>query len=138
MNRDPFSSLKRTDQVVCAIVCAVFSIGLATHLVGIRISDRPNVPLAVFEELDPKFLVDINHAPWMELALLRGIGPTLAKRIVEFRKQHGPFANPDDLLQVRGIGRKKFDEIRQCVIADAEPTQTRQSQSTAKSSAGAE
>ena len=43
---------------------------------------------------------------------LPGIGPTLAKRIVESRQAAGPFADQDDLRRVRGIGPKTMEQIR--------------------------
>lgn len=50
------------------------------------------------------FALDINHAAAVRLQALHGVGPALAERIVGFREQHGPFAGPDDLLAVSGIG----------------------------------
>jgi competence protein ComEA len=48
--------------------------------------------------------VDVNRAPADELERLPRVGPALAKRIVLWREQHGPFADLDDLRHVRGIG----------------------------------
>jgi len=64
------------------------------------------------EPLTARFEVDINAADWSELVQLPGIGPTLARRIVESRQTDGPFATPDDLRRVRGIGKKVFEQIR--------------------------
>ena len=57
-------------------------------------------------------LIDINHAPEGDLVHLRGIGPTLARRIVEYRQQHGPFRSVEELVQVRGIGAAKVNGLR--------------------------
>jgi competence protein ComEA len=54
--------------------------------------------------------VNINKADAKELALLQGVGPALAKRIVDFRKKHGPFAKPEDLKKVKGIGDKILEK----------------------------
>ena len=62
-------------------------------------------------------LVDINRATEERLATLRGIGPTLARRIVEYRRQHGPFRNVEGLIQVRGIGASKLKGLRDQVVA---------------------
>ena len=56
--------------------------------------------------------IDINRAPADELTRLRGIGPSLAQRIVEHRRQHGPFRSVEDLVQVRGIGAAKIRGLR--------------------------
>lgn len=55
--------------------------------------------------------VDLNRATAAELEDLPGIGPALAKRIVEYRDQHGRFAVPEDLKKVSGIGDKTFARL---------------------------
>ena len=57
-------------------------------------------------------LVNINTANAQELQRLKGVGPALAKRIVEYRQIHGGFTSPDDLLNVRGIGKSALDRFR--------------------------
>ena len=69
------------------------------------------------EETRSGGLIDINHAPEDELTRLRGIGPTLARRIVEYRRQHGPFRSVEELIQVRGIGGVKVNGLRKQAIA---------------------
>jgi len=64
------------------------------------------------EPLTARFQVDINAADWPELMQLPGIGPILAKRIVESRETVGPFADQDDLRRVQGIGPKTLEQIR--------------------------
>jgi competence protein ComEA len=58
------------------------------------------------------FQVDVNRADWVELAMLPGIGETLARRIVEWREQNGEFQSVEQLSQVQGIGAKKLAAIR--------------------------
>jgi len=57
-------------------------------------------------------LIDLNKATEMELTKVRGIGPALAKRIVDFRKENGPFGKVDDILKVRGIGEKSLAKLK--------------------------
>ena len=56
--------------------------------------------------------VNINTAGVDELVTLPGIGKAYAERIVEYRQKNGPFKKVEDLLNVRGIGEKTFDRIR--------------------------
>ena len=56
--------------------------------------------------------VNINTAGVEELVRLPGIGPALAKRIVDYRQTHGPFTKVDDLQSVKGIGPKLLAKIR--------------------------
>lgn len=60
----------------------------------------------------PSFVIDINQATAEDFQKLPGIGPEIARRIVAFRKKHGPFRRVEDLLVVRGIGHKKWKAIR--------------------------
>ncbi len=56
--------------------------------------------------------VDPNRAGEAELQTLPGIGPALARRILESRRKEGPFRGPEDLLRVRGIGPATLERIR--------------------------
>lgn len=56
--------------------------------------------------------LDINRATIEDFAALPGVGPELARRIVSYREKHGPFRRVEDLLVIRGIGRKKWKAIR--------------------------
>ncbi len=58
------------------------------------------------------FPIDVNAADTTQLIAVPGIGPVLAKRIVEFRDRHGKFRSLNDLLKVKGIGAKKLEKIR--------------------------
>lgn len=57
-------------------------------------------------------VVNVNRASAEELERLPGIGPVLAERILEFRRQRGRFSSVEELLEVRGIGHKKLEELR--------------------------
>ena len=57
-------------------------------------------------------LVNINTADVEQLSTLKGIGPAMAQRIIDYREQNGKFKNVDELKNVRGIGQKKFDALK--------------------------
>ncbi len=56
--------------------------------------------------------VNVNMATPSELESVPGIGPVLARRIVEYRNSHGPFSSYEDLLNVKGIGVKTLESIK--------------------------
>lgn len=60
--------------------------------------------------------VDINNADLSILVELPGIGRVTALNIIEYRTNNGPFSNFDELLQVKGIGAKKLEMLKQYVI----------------------
>lgn len=66
--------------------------------------------------------VNINTADASQLALLPRIGLSVAQRVIDFRKQNGPFKRTEDLMLVRGIGEKTFLLIKPYVTTSGETT----------------
>jgi competence protein ComEA len=66
--------------------------------------------------------VNINTATLEQLALLPRVGPSVAQRIAEFRKENGDFKTAADLMLVRGIGEKTFELIAPYVAVSGETT----------------
>jgi|GEM_PF-2017702 len=60
--------------------------------------------------------VALNQANADELGELPGVGPKTAAAIIAFRQGHGPFRSLTDLMAVKGIGQKKLDRMRACLI----------------------
>lgn len=61
--------------------------------------------------------ININKASATDLEQLDGIGPVLARRIIEYREQHGAFATVDQLDEVSGIGPKRLSAMRdRCTV----------------------
>jgi comEA protein len=56
--------------------------------------------------------ININSADKNELKKLPRIGPAMASRIIEYRKANGPFKSIDELMKVKGIGKKTFSMIK--------------------------
>lgn len=67
-------------------------------------------------------VVNINSADASQLALLPRVGPSTAQRIVEFRKENGPFKSPEDLMLVQGIGEKTFQLMKPYIAVSGETT----------------
>ncbi len=59
--------------------------------------------------------ININRATQEEFDSLDGIGPVIAKRIVEYRRVNGPFMSVEDLQKVSGIGGTKFAQFKEKV-----------------------
>ncbi len=56
--------------------------------------------------------INLNTATLDELDVLPGVGEVLARRIVEFREQNGPFRSVDDLIHVEGISARTIEDFR--------------------------
>lgn len=59
--------------------------------------------------------VNINTADAEALETVPGIGEVLAQRILAYRRQHGAFREPEELLNVSGIGEKTLETMRECI-----------------------
>ena len=53
--------------------------------------------------------ININKASVEELTKLKKIGQKYAERIVAYREKNGPFKNPKDVMNVKGVGQKTFE-----------------------------
>lgn len=66
--------------------------------------------------------VNINQATPAQLAMLPRVGAKAADRIVEYRKAHGPFSQPEQLMEVKGFGEKRFTELKPYVTVSGPTT----------------
>ncbi len=104
--------LPRRTQPVIAFVVAVCLAAMAAWYVaagglhgGLVDHDAPPaIPL--------QFTVDLNTAGPIELSQLPGVGPALARRLVDHRDLHGPFQTPESLLDVPGVGEATLARLR--------------------------
>lgn len=104
--------LKRLDQLAVGSLVLVSLAAVGVYWV---VQGGMQGQLIEIERATPQavaFEVDINAADWPELTALPNVGETLAKRIVESRRQQGPFADLEDLQRVPGIGPKTLEQIR--------------------------
>lgn len=65
-----------------------------------------------------KRVVNINIADLNKIETLPGVGPKLAKDIIDYRAAHGSFLFKEDLTKVRGIGPKKYEEIKEYILLE--------------------
>jgi len=67
-------------------------------------------------------VLNLNTATLMELETLPGVGPVLARRIMEFREKKGGFRRVEELLVIPGISERKWklikDRVEIKLIAD--------------------
>lgn len=66
-------------------------------------------------ELKTKEKININSASEDELDTLPGIGPSIAKKIIDYRNENGKFSSIEDLKNVSGIGEAKFSDIKDSI-----------------------
>ena len=70
---------------------------------------------AIAEPLEP---ININTALQPELERLPRIGPAMSRRIIDYRTRYGRFRRPEDLMQVRGIGPKTYEQLEPMIVVE--------------------
>lgn len=84
---------------------------------AVRVAAAPPAPLPLARMQDsvrgpaPGRTLDLNRASEADLDRLPGIGPVLARRIVERRRELGGFRRVEDLLAVKGIGPRLYERL---------------------------
>lgn len=108
----PWTSWRRAEQRAIAFLIVVAMGGIVIHL-GVQYwIGQGFVDIDTAQRDIAEFRADLNSADWPELANLPGVGETLARRIVDYRSQHGPFRAVEELENVHGIGPRKLARIR--------------------------
>jgi len=69
-------------------------------------------------EIGPDEKINLNSAYAADLLRLPEIGEVIAERIIEYRHQIGKFTKVDQLSNVKGIGPKKLERIRNHLTID--------------------
>ena len=79
-------------------------------------SELAQTPTPHKKEVEKEGKVNINTATVEELKTLKGIGEKKAEAIIEYRKQNGSFKNKEELMKVRGIGKKLYESFQERVV----------------------
>ena len=100
--RDPMAALVKIDP-------KSLGIGQYQHDVDQKLLER-KLHEGV-EDLVNRVGVDVNSASASLLSFVAGVGPKLAKRIVAHREENGPFKSKKELLKVKGLGAKAYEQL---------------------------
>jgi competence ComEA-like helix-hairpin-helix protein len=99
----------------------IFSIGATSF------AAEPTTPAATTAGV-----VNINTADAEQLSFLPRVGAKVAQRIIDYRKEHGPFRKTTDLMQVKGFGEKSLARLSPYLTVDGKTTLTAKVQSPRK------
>lgn len=92
--------------LACAATAATLTISTPAHA-------TPLAGATTFALLAPELegQCNINTATQEQLELLPGIGPSMAKKIMDYRASK-PFSDPAQVIRIKGIGRKTFEKLK--------------------------
>lgn len=103
----------KVKQVLGVLVVATFFFGGLSMIAAEKVlAAQPKATLQLQGQTQPAVMVNVNKATTEELVKVRGIGPVMAKRIIEYRDKNGAFKSIDELAQVQGIGGNKLKRIQ--------------------------
>ena len=94
-----------------AVAVAIF---FTMNFLALAQTPAPKAKAAVGESSGAK--VNVNQANAEQLMTIRGVGPVMAKRIIEYREKNGPFKKTEDLLSVQGIGEKNLGRLKEQIV----------------------
>ena len=95
------------------LVIAMFFFGGLSMIAAEKVlAAQPKATLQLQGQGQTPVMVNVNKATTEELVKVRGIGPVMAKRIIEHRDKNGAFKSIEDLTQVQGIGGNKLQRIK--------------------------
>lgn len=102
-----------------AFLCMLLGVfvGRTTNKSYIKLENTPTIQQQPTASQEPASIgkININTATIEQLQLLPGIGESLAQRIIDYRNRNGNFTKADDIMNVSGIGEKKFDSIKEYI-----------------------
>ena len=93
-----------------AAIMIVFIMGAAVQLLL-----RRDIAPVRWARSVRQFKININTAREDQLQMLPGIGAALARRIVDYRHENGPFKALEDLQDVNGLTAKRFGRIKELI-----------------------
>ena len=125
-------SFNRKERFVLLGLAAALLIGGAVNLIeryggrdlpdfhvqkgAVPVPDSPGKTEIVEQHTGP---IDLNRASAVQLTRLPGIGPKIARRIVDDRNSRGPFKSVEDLTRIKGIGKKTLERLSSKITVSA-------------------
>jgi len=94
------------------VIAAFFFGGFSMITAEKVLAAQSKATLQLQGQNQPPVVVNVNKATLEELVKVRGIGPVMAKRIIEHRDKNGAFKSIDDLAQIHGMGGNKLQRIK--------------------------
>jgi competence protein ComEA len=111
---------KFTKEEKIVLVFLIGSVLLGSSFLYLKKRNPAPFSALEFKEPDeaPSEKININNATMDELIGIKGLGRSLAGRIIDYREREGRFASVEDIKNVKGIGEKKFQSIKERICVE--------------------
>lgn len=74
-----------------------------------------NQDVVIIKKKNDNKRISLNASSIQELCLLKGIGESTAKKIVDYRNEHGSFQKIEDLMKIKGVKERLFNKIKDLI-----------------------
>jgi len=109
-------NITRQERGVILFLLGAALAGLAADFL-IKNNSRPEV-ISYFNQGENTGRINLNQADIDALKSIPGVGEKLASRIIEYRNQHGDFTDGNELKEIKGIGKSKYNVIKEYLIIE--------------------
>ncbi len=106
--------LTKDEKKAIIFIAALIFIGISSKILLKKCQKMERMYFVSSDE----FKLDINKAKYEDLLGIKGIGPSLADRIIEYRNLQGGFKNIEELKNIHGVGENKFCRLKDFLKAD--------------------
>lgn len=106
------------------VLCLGYLLGYSARKPAFQVTVEPAPVISSETEMNPEEPtgpIDLNTATKEELEQLPGIGPALADRIIAYRQKQGSFTSIEQIMDVEGIGEKRFEDLKDLISIGGEP-----------------
>lgn len=102
--------------------CVGWSLSQRSGATTVRLSELQArshaAPQTTQSQIDLSEKINLNTASAAQLQVLPGIGATYAERIIAYREANGGFSSIEELMEVKGIGEKRFAALKDYVTVE--------------------
>ena len=106
--------LTRQEKTVILFLISMALLGLGASVLFKKYASFKELPQG--RHLKQK--INLNNASQEDLVFLPGIGPTIARKIIEYREANGDFIDLEDLKQIKGMRNQTLEKIEDFVVIE--------------------